>query len=388
MSGHNLKGKDARRRLTIRREPYWQDQGKGCAIGFRRGPDTWIARWHNPATKQHHYLALKEATEFEDAKDAAQTWWRSISGGASGSVVRGTVLEALRAYVASKREHGRDADDIERRIKLTVEGKGFASIKVEQLTQASFAAWRTSLLPGRTNRTVNREVRAIIAGLNWAVKRGGFPGNPLAWSVEPLADDIEDEADRAAVFLNEQQRAAIINALVDHPDAAHFLRGLEFTGARPGELAKATVADFDGERLTLRSRKGKTGKIRARCIDLSTEGVAFMREQCKDKTPAAPLFVDKHTGTFWAGYRWAKAIRYGIQQANKGLKGKERIPVTASAYSFRHACISELLQVRDPVTVARHHGTSVAMIEKYYFKFIPGSVKAALDGLKSNGGAK
>ena len=385
MSKHNLKVKDSRRRLKPRREPYWMDLGKGCAIGFRRGPDSWIARWHNPADKKHHYLALKEALEFEDALEAAQTWWRTVSGGASGSVVRGTVLEALTAYVKAKREHGRDADDIERRIGLTVEGTGLASTRMEQLTLPTFTAWRTSLMPGRANRTVNREVRCIVAGLNWAVKRGGYSGNPLAWSVDALADDLEDEADRAAVFLNPEQRASLIEALHEHPDAQAFLRGLQFTGARPGELAAATVADFDGARLTLRSRKGKSGKLKVRSIDLSSEGVEFFKAQAKGKTPAAPLFVDKLTGAAWVGYRWAKAIRYGIEQANKRLKGKARIPVTASAYSFRHASISELLPVLDPVTVAKHHGTSVAMIERTYFKHIPGSVRAALDGLKANG---
>jgi integrase len=383
----NLKGKDARRRLKIRREPYWQDMGKGCALGFRRGPDTWIARWHNPADKRHLFNALKDVSEYSDALEAAQKWWKAVSGGASGTVQRGTVLEALRAYIADKREHGRNADDIERRIDAYVDAKPLANIRLEQLTRDAFKAWRTSMVKGRVHRTVNREVRCVVAGLNWAVENG-YTGNPLAWKLKPLSDDVDTEADKAAVFLSPAQRKTLINAA--DASLAVYLRGLELTGARPGELAAATVADFNAETgtLTLRTRKGRDGKSKARAAELSTDGVAFFKAQCRSKLPGAPLLIDSVTGGPWERHTWAKGIREAVARANdppegEPLRGVDRIPIAASAYSFRHAAISEMLALLDPITVARHHGTSIPMIERYYAKSIPSRVRDALDGLKA-----
>jgi integrase len=62
---------------------------------------------------------------------------------------------------------------------------------------------------------------------------------------------------------------------------------------------------------------------------------------------------------------------------------KARIPEGASAYSFRHARISELLQVYgvDPLTVAAQTGTSLRMIERAYFKFIRSAMLEKLAGL-------
>jgi hypothetical protein len=47
------------------------------------------------------------------------------------------------------------------------------------------------------------------------------------------------------------------------------------------------------------------------------------------------------------------------------------------AYAFRHARISELLQIHgvDPLTVAGQTGTSLAMIEKAYLRFIPSAMR-------------
>ena len=57
----------------------------------------------------------------------------------------------------------------------------------------------------------------------------------------------------------------------------------------------------------------------------------------------------------------------------------------ASAYSFRHARISELLQVYgvDPLTVAAQTGTSLRMIERTYFKFIRSAMLEKLSSLKT-----
>lgn len=52
----------------------------------------------------------------------------------------------------------------------------------------------------------------------------------------------------------------------------------------------------------------------------------------------------------------------------------------AHVYSFRHARISELLQLHgiDPLTVAHQTGTSLQVIEKHYFRFIASAMREKL----------
>ena len=54
-----LSRKRERERLARRVTPYYQRIGKGAFLGFRRGPDTWIARFRG-----------------RDGKAAAQGIWR------------------------------------------------------------------------------------------------------------------------------------------------------------------------------------------------------------------------------------------------------------------------------------------------------------------------
>ena len=73
-------------------------------------------------------------------------------------------------------------------------------------------------------------------------------------------------------------------------------------------------------------------------------------------------------------------------KANNKARGKARIPPGATTYSFRHARISELLQVHgvDPLTVAQQTGTSLAMIERAYHRFIPSAMQEKLAAVKES----
>jgi predicted nuclease of restriction endonuclease-like (RecB) superfamily len=143
------------------------------------------------------------------------------------------------------------------------------------------------------------------------------------------------------VFLDRVQRNALIAAA--ELAAGDFLRGMELTGARPIELSVAKVADFDGETLRLAHRKGRP--------------------------PGAYLFTEDGQEP-WRRHMWARKVRAAIAAQSKQVREQEpkrqELPVEASAYSFRHARIGELLQIHgvDPLTVAAQPGTSLAMIER------------------------
>lgn len=382
----DLSRKRERDRLKPRPDCYWQRLAEGAYLGFRRGPDTWHARFRGRDGKQL-YQPLGEALDYDDAKERAEAWLSQLGGSPVRSAKRDTVIAALESYAADLRRHGRpDAA-------LKAEGEfktalGFdrktqcyadplATLQLEDATKDDFADWRDRLLPGRLPRTVNRYVRALTAGLNRA-HRLGYVGNPAAWRMEALSDG--DEAD-TAVFLSPAQRKGLIDAA--SPKAAAFLRGLEFSGARPKELAEATVGDFDGQCVKLSHQKGRPPRLRSRYVVLDQDGLAFFKTHANEKMAAAKLFTTTD-GRPWRRDQWALEVRSAIASHNRTAKSDERIPTEASAYSFRHARISELLQVYgvDPLTVAAQTGTSLRMIERTYFKFIRSAMLEKLATLK------
>jgi integrase len=383
----DLSRKRDREQLVARREPYWQRLGAGAYLGFRRGPDTWVVRFRGRDEKQQ-YSSLGDGLDFDEAKRRAEAWLSQCASSSVRTVKRDTVSAALETYLADLRRHDR-ADAAKKAegcfktaLRFDSKAKGYkdplAELQLEDVTLDDFLEWRDRLRPGRLPRTVNRLVRAVSAGLNRA-HRLGHLGNPGAWRLEQLPDDNESET---AVFLTPAQRRALIAAA--SPAAADFLRGLELSGARPKELASAVAGDFDGERLKLSHRKGRTPKLRTRYVVLNDEGVAFFAKQKKEKLPFALLFtVDGQKP--WRRHLWAQEVRAAIAAHNKKARSTERIPTEASAYSIRHARISELLQVYgvDPLTVAAQTGTSLRMIERTYFKFIRSAMLEKLANLKA-----
>lgn len=383
----DLSRKRDRDRLPARREPYWQRLAGGAYLGFRRGPDTWVARFRGRDKKQQ-YHSVGEGLEFDEAKQRAELWLSQLGGSPVRSVKRGTVASALESYLEDLRRNGRleAAEKAEGQFKTALRfdpksesySDPIALLQLEDATQDDFLDWRDRLHPGRLPRTVNRYVRAIAAGLNRA-QRLGHVGNQAAWRMESLADD--DEAD-TAVFLSATQRKGLIDAA--SPEAAAFLRGLELSGARPKELAEAIVRDFDGQCLKLSHRKGRPPKLRSRYVVLDEDGLAFFKGQAARRAQAARLFTTADASP-WRRDLWAQEVRSAISSHNKRAQGDASIPAEASAYSFRHARISELLQIYgvDPVTVAAQTGTSLRMIERTYFKFIRSAMLDKLASLKA-----
>lgn len=387
----DLSRKRERERLAVRADPYFQRLTKGAALGFRRGPDTWSARFRNRSGKQIHQ-PLGEALDYDEAKRRAEAWIARLTGAPVRSVKRHTVKAALLAYLAHLRRQGREdtAKDAESRFKSTVfrdperddpSDDPLANLKLEAATREDFLDWRDRLRAGRAARTVNRRVRAVVAGLNCALELGHI-GNPLAWTLPALGDDVEDEGD-TAVFLTPEQRRGIIAAT--DPYTAAFLRGLHYCGARPQELPKVDVGHFDGECIRLAHKKGRPPKLRVRHTVLSEDGVRFFAEQARNKRTDAPLFTEDGE-TRWRRHTWSRRLRAAIEAYNATAAAADKVPEAATAYSFRHARISELLQVHniDPLTVAAQTGTSLQMIEQAYFKFIPSAMREKLAAVRDS----
>ena len=193
------------------------------------------------------------------------------------------------------------------------------------------------------------------------------------------------------MFLTPAQRATLIAAA--DPSTGTFLRAMELTGARPHEIANA----IDGSSIKLAHRKGRPPKLRVRYTTLAADGVEFFAKMADGKPRTALLFKperlaadnawdpDEPDERTWYTHLWGRRVRAAIDNHNGTVKEEaEKIPEDASAYSFRHSRISELLQIYniDPLTVAQQTGTSLAMLEKTYFKFIPSAMRAKLAAIQ------
>lgn len=386
----DLSRKRERERLTPRHEPYWQRLAEGAYLGFRRGPDTWLARVRGRDQMQK-YHALGQALEYDEAKRRAEAWLSQFVTSPFRAARRDTIMAALETYLTDLRRHSRSdaAKAAEGRFKtaLAFDQKAnryrdpLAELPLDKVTQEDFLDWRDRLGTGRLPRTVNRLVRAVTAGLTRAHQLGHL-GNPQAWRLQSLPDDDESET---AVFLTPAQRKSLIRAA--SPEAAALLRGLELTGGRPKELADALIADFDGTRLKLAHRKGRPPRLRSRYVVLDHDGVSFFKELVSNKSPSDRLFTAAN-GKKWRRDMWAAHVRSAVDVHNSAARPESRISTNASAYSFRHARISELLQVYgiDPLTVAAQTGTSLRMIERAYFKFIRSAMLEKLAGLEPRSG--
>jgi integrase len=383
----DLTRKSRRLALPERPEPYWAKLGKGAYVGFRRGPNTWIARFRDRAGKQKYFalpVPIGSLDEYTAAKVLAEAWFAQMGGSVARSARRGTVWHALSAYVEDLERYGRTeaAKTARPRFRVIVESDPIADVKLEHATQEDFLAWRDRLTKGRQIQSVNRYVGAVAAGLNKAVKSLGFVGDPRTWKLENLTNDSNHD-ESTAVFLTPGQRKSILANATS--EAADFFRALELTGARPGEIARATVADFDGEQLRLTHRKGRPPKLRTRYTVLNEKGITFFGMMARDKLPAARLFY-RGNGKPWTYQTWGEEMRAAIAAYHSKCLAENRLPEGASAYSFRHSRISELLQIHkiDPLTVAVQTGTSLFQIEKTYYRLIPAALKDKLAAIEES----
>lgn len=372
-----------RARLRVQREPHWLRLGPGAYLGFRRGADTWCARYRDRQGDQH-FTSFGQSDDFQAMRDAAQQWCDQMAG-AVASVPQGspkaiTVRDAVATYLEHLRRSGRGSAAVvaDQKFGSTLYADPLADVRLIDVTREDVERYRERLRDGgrRQNQSVNRYMTCLSAALNCAVEVRGLVGNVKAWRLErlPVAQK-ESTAPDATVYLDAAQRARLLKHA--EPALQSYLRAVFASAARPDEIARATVADYDrkANTLTLRCMKGRPAMLRPRSVQLHPDDAAMFRDLCKDKHPNAWLVTDEN-GQQWQRHRWSKQIRAAIAYANAKAKDSERIPEGASAYSFRHARISELLQIYgvDPVTVAHQTGTSLAMMQLYYWKFIPSAI--------------
>lgn len=370
----NITSKSGRSRLKAQREPYWSRISTGLYIGYRalkQGEGTWIARRRSEDGRQQYksFGTISDDKAYDVAVKKATEWSYSMQHGISNKAM--TVSDACKAYVEDRRLHKSDANakDAEGRFKRLVYQKKIGRIALDKLTTAHVKAWLNKQIDQdeddedirRAKDSANRNLSALKAALNLALK-DRLVATDAGWkTVTPF----KNVGRRRTEFLTLQQRKALLNACPD--DLAALVKALLLTGARPGELAKATAGDFDKVHGTI----ALTGKTGHRICTLSSAAKKLFAEMAKGKTPKAPL-IARSDGKHFDKDSWKKLFRESVIAGN--------LPANIVIYTLRHTAITEMVNNgMDSFIVAKLAGTSTAMIDKHYGQLRHDKTRERLD---------
>ena len=384
-----------RDKLKPRRNPYWQRDGKGCFVGYRKmtadSAGTWWALNRDATTgkrTEHSLGALDQYPDhlrFDKATTAARAWFEHLGKG--GSAAPTTIKDVCDRYVAHQRatkpttaitpyaqarrsKKGqtatvlvRAAEDAAARFKnYVLDDPKLATAEISKLTPAMLDKWRKRLQArptesgsnrgeARTASTLNRDMACLRAALNLAYV-DGLVTSDFAWrgKLQPLKDADK----RRELYLDKDQRRKFIEKAP--ADLAAFLRGLSLLPLRPGALAALTVSNFDKRLGVLTVGKDKAGRDRK--LKMPKDTAEVLETATKGKLPAAPLFA-RADGRAWDKDGWKWPVKAAAEAA--------ALPAGTTAYTLRHSTISDLVHGGlDLLTVAQISGTSVRMIEQHY----------------------
>jgi integrase len=373
MTMTNITTAAGRRRLDPQPEPYWHKIVKGRYVGYRAGADTWVARMY--LNGANAFQALDSARDFESAKAKAEAWFAELTGGAEAHYL---VDDAIADYIEHRRIENGEASAHEAELMLNkralpkFKGRELASITTDDLSK-----WRNSFLPKpspddpdpeetkrRAKDTANKHWNYLRAALALAF-RNGMVSTDAPWRRLKPFGKVAKSRD---FYPTAEQVADLLKHCAD--DLRPLVRAAALTGFRLQALTAARVGDFDPIAGTLDIKRDKG---HSRTATLSTAVIALFKSQVTGKLPSAYLFVRAD------GYPWttSKSLHH---RPFRDACAKAELPRAFILYSLRHYAISRaLLAGVNAYALAKNTGTSAAMIEKHYGKFIRSDVRDMLD---------
>jgi integrase len=367
----------ARRRLPVRKKPYWVTVSPGIALGYRRnkGAGTWSVR----VTDGHGVdwtkrLGLADDFENSDGRNVL-TYWEAID--AARALARGqdggddsrpiTIGEALDAYEADLlRRSGDPYNAIRPKRELSA---SLLAKPVQLVTAVELRRWRDSLADkGLTASSVNRTRVGLKAALALAASLDERIANTHAWKVG-LAALPDANKPRGDVVLADAQVVKLLACAREvDPQFGLFVAVLAL-GARASQAARLRVADLQPGRLMMpTSKKGRGAKvIRHSPVPIQQSLESLLAEQARGCSNDAPLLT-RSDGCPWGHSRSSHKHRilFRAAAARAGLD-----PDRVTPYSLRHSAIVRMLRRNLPIRlVAALCDTSAAIIERNYAAYI------------------
>lgn len=391
-----IDSKTARDKLEPRHNPYWHRLSAGLYVGYhcslRGGDGNWHGRWRNEDGRQlkfkvdnSRFKADKPGrnTKYEQAVVLVHEWHARIKGGATHKSL--TVADAIEVYLKSKEKGANksgvqlDTERVLRNLKknrsafeATVFNHPLAKVPLDRLRSHHMSSW----LIGRAEpkdadnpesiraamNTANRDWARVRAALRYAYKQQLLTSPAAIDGVEPFRNVASPRT-----YLPSADDIARLFAVAPS-EVTRIAKFLALTGCRPGEVFKLTQRSFNKQAGTLDiDADTKTGR---RTLPLSSAATEFVASIAADKIGAALLFP-KANGKAWDGNEYAKAFRDARSSA--GLTDE------FVAYSFRHLWITEHCKTMSIAQVAKIAGTSIKMIDEYYFALQSDDARQQLD---------
>jgi Phage integrase family len=377
-----LESATARRKLAVRKKPYYVRLSPGIALGYRRnaGAGTWTVRVADGGVEWIKKIALADDLEraspphvlsYWQALDTARALARRQPGAADDESRPLTVTEVLERYEADLKARGGDPYNA-RHARLHLTGS-ILSKPVALLSATELRKWRDSLLDkGLAPGTVNRTKTGLRAALELAAAHDPRITNQRAWKVGLAA--LPDAHRARNVILDDATVRRIVAAAYDYDRALGVMTEVAATtGARLSQLARLEVADLqvDGSEPRLLMPLSAKGRARSkrhdrRPVPITVPLALTLKQEALRRPSEAPLLL-RSSGEGWGHGRrrhHRDDFRAVIEAA--GLDPDE---VTLSA--LRHSSIVRQLLANVPIRiVATLHDTSVKMIERSYSRFI------------------
>src|SRR5499427_10056690 len=368
----------ARRRLDVRKKPYWTTISPGIALGYRRnaGAGTWSVRVADGGSEWIKRIALADDLEpaappavlnYWQAVDAARALARRQPGDAVDESRPLTVAQALDRYESDLKARGGDPYNA-RHARLHLTGS-ILNKPVALLGATELRKWRDSLLDkGLAPGTVNRTKTGLRAALELAAAHDPRISNQRAWKVGLAA--LPDAHNARNIILDDANVRRIVVAAYDHDRSLGVMVEVAaVTGARLSQLARLEVADLQADggepRLLMPlSAKGRARNKRheRRPVPITAALASVLKQEVQGRAPDAPLLL-RSNGEIW-GHGRSRHHRNDFRSV-AAAAGLDPDVVTLSA--LRHSSIVRQLVANTPIrVVAAMHDTSVKMIERTY----------------------
>jgi integrase len=375
-----LENATARRRLEVRRKPYYATISPGIQLGYRRniGGGSWSVPCIGQGADWIKKIALADDLEPADGKHVV-TYWQAIDvaralvrrqPGADDANRPVTVSEALDRYQRDLESRGADAQNanrVRRHLPPTL-----ATKPVALLTMNDLRHWRDGLVSkGVAPATINRTRAGLRAALELAASlddrisnrnafRSGLKGLPGGKNARRV---VLPDADVLRLVEAAYQEDRAFGVLVEV---------LAQTGARISQAARLTCGDLqsdgpDPRLLMPTSYKGRGEKERQHVPVPITASLAALLDDLRcDRPRDAPLLL-KGDGTRWLATNKSEQWTIFREVAERAKLDPDEI----TTYALRHSSICRSLLKGVPVSVvARLHDTSSDEIEAHYAAYI------------------
>lgn len=321
---------NARAKLKVQKDPYWETIARGLSLGYYKGEAsrTWLVRVRVGKQYERRIIGIADDKEPANGTDVfSQTQASARAHAMALQIIEGkeapegrrhrgdgvTLNEVMERYIeehlGDKGSKGITWQQWKRHIESNI-GKQLVS----SLDDGELRKWlkaritkpptiRGKAQPFDPNdaeqvrkrkATTNRTLTMIKAALNWARSVGKLiPADAPTWwrDVKPFA--LGEEPEPRMLDTSEVKR--LLNAAP--ADLRQLLQGALMTGARRGELVSMRCRAFDPDTGTLRIYQSKTGKTLTQ--PLTPEGLTLFDSLTAGRELDEPIFV-REDGREWA----------------------------------------------------------------------------------------